>query len=114
MTSHIVLIKPRADLTPAERQAFIAAFERAVRDIPSVRRVRVGRRVVHGAAYEAGMPDSADYAAVIDFDDLEGLQAYLRHPAHEPLGALFYESLSSGLVFDYEMGGLAELSKILS
>jgi hypothetical protein len=50
MVSHIVLMKPRADLTPAERQAFVAAFERAVREIPSVRHVRVGRRIVHGGA----------------------------------------------------------------
>jgi len=113
MTSHIVLMKPRADLTPAERQTFVAAFERAVRDIPSVRHVRIGRRIVHGAAYEARMPDAADYAAVIDFDDLEGLKAYLRHPAHEELGNLFYESLSAGLAFDFEMGGLAQLSEIL-
>jgi hypothetical protein len=109
MTSHIVLMKPRADLTSAERQAFAAAFERAVREIPSVRHVRLGRRILHGAGYEARMPDAADYAAIIDFDDLEGLQTYLRHPAHEQLGALFYESLSSGLAYDFELGGLEEM-----
>src|SRR3990172_4199264 len=46
---------------------------------------RVGRRITHGAAYEATAPDSADFLVSIGFDDLAGLQAYLRHPAHEEL-----------------------------
>lgn len=105
-------MKPRANLTAAEREAFVAALERAVREIASVRNVRVGTRVVHGAGYEALVPDAADYIAVIDFDDLEGLQAYLRHPAHEELGKRFYESLSSGLAYDFDIGGLERISQI--
>jgi len=104
-------MKPRADLSPAERAALIDAFERAVRDIPTVRAVRVGRRVVHGAGYEQLAADAADYLAVIDFDDLAGLQAYLRHPAHEALGARFNQSLQSALVYDFEMGGTEELRR---
>ena len=103
--SHVVLMKPRADLTDAEREALLSAFERAIREIPSVRGVRVGRRVVHGAGYEARVPDAADYLVVLDFDDLDGLQAYLRHPAHEELGARFNRSLSSALIYDFETGG---------
>ena len=104
-------MKPRADLSPAERAALIDAFERAIRDIPTVRAVRVGRRVVHGAGYEPLAPDAADYLAVIDFDDLAGLQAYLRHPAHEALGARFNQSLRSALVYDFEVGGTEELRR---
>lgn len=107
--SHVVLMKPRADLSAAGRQALVAAFERALRDIPSVRSVRIGRRVVHGAAYEALSPDAGDYLAVIDFDDLAGLQEYLRHPAHEELGARFYQALSAALVYDYEITGIRGL-----
>ena len=105
MVSHVVLMKPRADLTDAERDALLAAFERAIREIPTVRGVRVGRRLVHGAGYEARVPDAADYFVVLDFDDLDGLQAYLRHPAHEELGARFNQSLSSALIYDFEVGG---------
>jgi hypothetical protein len=108
MIAHVVFLKPRADLTTAERQAFLAAFERAIREIPSVRHVRVGRRLLHGAGYEATAPDAADHLAVIDFDDLEGLQAYLRHPAHQELGVLFSESLSSGWAYDFEIGGMRQ------
>jgi hypothetical protein len=105
MVWHLVLIKPRADLSPGDRQAFIDLFNRAVREIPTVREVRVGRRLIHGAAYEVAAPDSADYVASIGFDDLAGLQTYLRHPAHEELAARFYQSLSSALIYDFEMDG---------
>jgi hypothetical protein len=108
--SHIVLMKPRSDLSAADRRALVDAFERAIRDIPTVRAVRVGRRVTHGAGYEAAMPDTADYLIVIDFDDLEGLQAYLRHPAHEALGARFNQSLDSALVYDFAVGGADSLT----
>ena len=110
MFSHVVLMKPRADLTERERTAFVRAFDRALREIPSVRAVRIGERVTHGAGYEPRMPDTGHFIAIIDFDDLAGLQAYLRHPAHEQLGALFYETISSGLVYDYEIGGIERLA----
>jgi hypothetical protein len=74
-----------------------------------VRGIRLGRRVCHGAGYEAGAPDTADFLAVIDFDDLEGLETYLRHPAHQQLGARFGESVSGALVYDFEVGGLEVL-----
>jgi stress responsive alpha/beta barrel protein len=109
MLTHLVLMKPRPDLSAADRGALIDAFERAIREITTVRHVRVGRRVVHGAGYEETAPDIAEYVAVIDFDDLAGLQAYLRHPAHGELGARFGQSLRSAVVYDFEVGGVEEL-----
>jgi hypothetical protein len=112
MVWHLVLMKPRPDLAAAERRGLLDAFDRACREIPTVRDVRVGRRVTHGAGYEAGSPDTADYVALIAFDDLAGLQTYLRHPAHEPLGARFNQSLSSALVYDFEVGAIGEIGAI--
>ena len=112
MVSHVVLMKPRADLSAAERRAFVAAFERAIREIPSIRGVRIGRRVKHGAGYEAAAPDAADYLTMIDFSNLADLQAYLRHPAHDELGARFGQSLSSALVYDFEIGSLEDLAAL--
>jgi stress responsive alpha/beta barrel protein len=109
MVSHVVLMKPRPDLTASARTALIDAFERAVREIPTVRSVRIGRRVLHAAGYEASTPDAADYLAMIDFDDLAALQTYLRHPAHELLGARFAEALSAASVYDFEVEGLDAL-----
>lgn len=113
MVTHLVLMKPRADLPEADRQAFVAAFERALREIPTIRHVRIGRRITHGAGYEQTSVDAADFIAAIDFDDLAGLQAYLRHPAHQELGARFGQSLSAALVYDFEMAGVEELSGLI-
>jgi hypothetical protein len=55
-----------------------------------------------------------EFLAVIDFDDLDGLQAYLRHPAHEALGARFYETLSAAAVYDFAMSGIEGLETITS
>lgn len=113
MLIHLVLLKPRPDLTTAERQTFVGAFERAMRDIPSVRGVRVGKRVTHGAGYEQAAPDAADFAAMIEFEDLLGLQEYLRHPAHEEVRTLFHTSLAGAMVYDFAMGGLEDLSTLV-
>ena len=114
MVWHLVLMKPRLDLSSADRHALVDAFERACRDIATVRGVHVGRRVTHGAGYETGMPDTADYVIALAFDDLAGLQTYLGHPAHEELGARFNQSLSAALVYDFEVGGMAELKNLVT
>jgi hypothetical protein len=80
-----------------------AALKAAAREIPDVRRFQVGRRVTHGAAYEKVMPQDFPFAAVIEFDDLAGLQAYLRHPTHERLAALFYVLQDAALAYDYDL-----------
>jgi hypothetical protein len=101
MVSHLVLLKPRADLATADRDRLVTAFEHAIQGISTVRHVHVGRRVTHGAGYETQMP-AAEYLVTIDFDDLAGLQGYLRHPAHAELADRFGESLASALVYDFE------------
>jgi hypothetical protein len=98
-------------LSDVDRRGFAAAFERAVRNISSVRNVRMGRRILHGAGYENGNSLPADYLAVIDFDDLDGLRTYLDHPAHAELGARFATSLAGAMVLDYETGGLELLEQ---
>ena len=112
MIAHVVLMKPRANLSADDRQAFLAAFMRALREIPTVRGIRIGRRVTFGAQYESLSPDAGNYLAVIDFDDMAGLQAYLRHPAHDELGARFYTTLESAMVYDYRVGGIEMLSDL--
>jgi hypothetical protein len=103
MVFHIALFRPRPDLTDAARRDLVEALRSALAAIPSIRRFSLGRRVTHGAGYEALMSVSLDYAAVIEFDDLDGLKAYLEHPAHRALGARFMQSFESTAIFDYEM-----------
>ena len=113
MVSHLVLFRLRPDLTAADREALLRALERALRDIPSVRAFRIGRRVTFGAGYEQAPPDLR-FSMIIDFDDLSGLEAYLDHPAHEDLGTRFYASIAEGLVYDYELVGLEEAKSLLT
>ena len=103
MIAHLVLFKPKADLSPADREALAGALMAAAKQIPSVRRVRVGRRVTHGRPYEQLMRIDYTHAAILEFDDLDGLQAYLRHPAHEELARRFFLSFEEGLFYDYEL-----------
>ena len=112
MVSHLVIMKPRQDLSAADRERLVVAFEHAIQEIPSVRNVRVGRRVKLGVGYEALMPDAADYFILIEFDDIAALAAYLQHPAHKDLGDRFNDSLAAALVFDYEDVGLDRLREL--
>ncbi len=111
MVSHVVLMTPRPDLSAGDRRAFVDTLRQAFENIPAIRGVRLGRRVRFGASYEALATDSGEYVAVIDFDDLAGLRSYLEHPAHEALGRQFYVTLSSALVYDYEVGGIERLAE---
>jgi len=103
MLFHIALFRPRPDLAASEISSLVYALDEALRRIPSIRRFHLGRRVVHGAGYEALVRDPLDYAAVLEFDDLDGLKAYLEHPAHRALGSRFMQSLASSAIFDYAM-----------
>lgn len=103
MIAHVVLFRPRADLPPNARTALADAFEAAVRQIPSVRRARIGRRVTVGRAYEALMRADYQYAAILEFDDTAALRAYLEHPAHEQLAARFFDASEEALMYDFDL-----------
>jgi hypothetical protein len=105
---HIVLFRPRPDLTAGEREALADAFAAALRDIPAIRRARVGRRITHGRGYEQLMAADYAYAAVLEFDDEAGLKAYLEHPAHQQLGERFFSAFAEALMYDYELAEAAE------
>lgn len=114
MLAHVVLFRLRAGLTRDQRDALVEAFTGALRDIPGVRRARVGRRVTHGRTYERLMNEDYEFAALLEFDDLGALTRYLQHPAHDDLGRRFFDSFEAALIYDYEMSegvsGLAGLA----
>lgn len=109
MISHIVLFRPKPSLSAEERGALVRSFSRALRNIPSIRHGRVGRRITHGRAYEQSMREDYEYVAILEFDDVAGLKAYLEHPAHEELAEPFFSALEAALVYDYEIGDGAAL-----
>jgi hypothetical protein len=103
MIAHVVLFRPHSQLNAATRQALSEAFATAILDIPSVRRAQVGRRITHGQPYEKLMRTHYPYAAILEFDDLAGLQDYLNHPKHEQLALRFYEAFDEALMYDFDM-----------
>jgi hypothetical protein len=114
MIAHVVLFRPRADLSTDARQALAASFEAALTQIPSIRRARVGGRIVIGRGYEALMRVDYAYAAIIEFDDRAGLIAYLEHPAHQQLASQFFSAFAEALMYDFELGeGTAGLGVLL-
>jgi uncharacterized protein (DUF1330 family) len=103
MIAHVVMFRPRANLSPAARAALVAAFETALREIPSIRRANAGRRLLQGRSYEALMNVDYEYAAVLEFDDAAALNAYLEHPAHQQLASQFHDAFEQALMYDFEL-----------
>lgn len=103
MIAHVVLFRPRGGLSATEATAALDALRRAADGIPSIRRVRIGPRVRHGRQYEQQMAIDYSIAAIFEFDDLEGLQAYLSHPMHEPLASIFFGLFEEALMYDFDL-----------
>lgn len=101
MTFHLVLFRPRAALTDEARDGLLEAIRTAAREIPSVRRFTIGCRLAQPPQYVLqGFPDFP-YVAWLEFDDEEGLQAYLSHPLHVTLGTRFNEAAEAALIYDF-------------
>lgn len=101
---HLVLFRPRIDLSESARTTLEDALSTVLRDIPTIRRVRIGHRVSVGRGYEALMRADYSHAAILEFDDVSGLRMYLDHPSHRQLAERFFESFEEALFYDYEMG----------
>lgn len=107
MIVHVVLFSPKPDLSESDRRAVLDALSAAATGIPSIRRCRIGKRVKHGLpGYEQVMHDDYEFAVMFEFDDVEGLKAYLRHPAHLAAGHHFTASASKALAYDYDIADL--------
>ena len=107
MIVHVVLFRPKSSVSPADRQAMFDALTTAATGITSVRRFHIGERITFGRGYEQMMREDYPYAAIVEFDDCEGLKAYLDHPLHERLGELFYRLMDASLVYDYSLRAAA-------
>jgi stress responsive alpha/beta barrel protein len=101
--AHVVLFKPKADLTDAQRRTFVDALERALLGIPVIKRARVGRRRTLGRTYDAQNLQDFPFLAILEFDGESDLLAYLEHPAHRLLGEQFYVLAASALALDFEL-----------
>jgi hypothetical protein len=113
MIAHVVLFSPKAELSDAERGALLDALVAAAGNIPSIRRFRVGKRVKHGLpGYEQMMRDDYEFAAIIEFDDLNGLKSYLGHSSHTVIGRHFTVSAARSMAYDYELVDASDVSRL--
>ncbi|WP_405373841.1 MULTISPECIES: Dabb family protein [unclassified Microbacterium] len=99
MIRHVVAWKLAADDadTRAEHAAEITRLITGlVGVVPSIRQLSIGPNVA--------FPDTnADVALVADFDDLDGLDAYQVHPAHQDVVAYVRSVVSGRLAVDFEV-----------
>jgi hypothetical protein len=114
MIAHVVLFRPKAQLSADERATFVAALEYALRNITTIKRARIGRRVTLGREYDQQNVENYPFAAILEFEDEAGLRAYLDDPAHQALGAQFYITAESAMVFDYELLDAARANELLA
>lgn len=76
MIRHVAVFRFLPTFTSAEREHWMRLVRALPDRIPELRTLSVGADVLHG-------PASHEIAIVADFDDLDGLAAYSRHPAHD-------------------------------
>ena len=99
--AHVVMFRPPATLTGADREALLDAMRTAFTAIAEIRRVRIGKRLLIGRSYETQMAEHFEYSAIIEFDSEADLRAYLNHPTHADLGQRFFQSAEAALVYDF-------------
>ena len=102
MISHVVLFRPKAALSAADRKSLVDALQHAVVGIPAIKRARFGKRLLlDRPGYETQMAEHYEYSAIIDFENEADLRAYLDHPAHVALGKLLFTSAEAVLAYDF-------------
>jgi Stress responsive A/B Barrel Domain len=112
--AHVILFSPKPDLSDAERRDLLDSLVAASAGIPTIRGFRVGRRVTHGLpGYEQSMRDDYEFAAIVEFDDMDGLKSYLAHPSHAAIGRHFMASAARSLAYDYTLVDAAGVALLM-
>jgi len=103
LIAHVVLFNERQGLSAEQLGSFARILQATLKGVPAITRATVGRSVEVDAGYAREFGDKTyRFAAVIEFRDIEGLQAYLQHPLHHELGRLFWEYCESTIVLELE------------
>ena len=96
MIRHVAVFRFVPEFTSAQREHWISLLRRLPEQIPELRSMSVGTDVLGG-------PASHEVAIVADFDDLEALAAYTRHPAHAEITAISGPVKASLATVDFEI-----------
>jgi hypothetical protein len=93
---HVAVFRFVPEFGADERESWMALLRALPRQIPELRSLSVGTDVLGG-------PSSHELAVVADFDDLDGLHAYTRHPAHEEVLRISAPVKTPLATVDFEM-----------
>ena len=96
MIRHVAVFRFVPEFTATQREEWMTMLRALPQAIPEVRSLSVGVDLLGGAA-------SHEMALVADFDDLEGLAAYTRHPAHQEVLRVSATVKASLATVDYEI-----------
>ncbi len=76
MLRHVAVFRWNEGTTPEQVEELAAALRALPAEVPTIRSYEVGS--------DLGLGDGRwDFAVVAQFDDAEGYQAYVDHPAHQ-------------------------------
>jgi hypothetical protein len=92
MVRHIVLVRFRDDIAPAEITAILDELRDLRRLLPGMREFHCGAN-----ASPEGLARGHTHAFTIDFDDAAARDAYLALPEHEAAGARLVRAAEGGL-----------------
>jgi len=59
------------------------------------------------------MAEDFEYALFLEFDDSEGLRAYLTNPAHGRVGGFFTTAAAASLAYDFDVADLEAAHTLL-
>jgi hypothetical protein len=96
MIRHVAVFRFAPEFTAEERRHWMSLLRALPEQIPQLRSMSVGEDVLGGRA-------SYELAIVADFDDMEGLAAYTRHPAHEEVLRISAPVKASLATVDFEI-----------
>ncbi len=94
MITHVVLFKFKEE-SEGEMEGVLNSLRALYGVVPSLRGLSVGRDVVRARR-------SYDMGLIARFDDLAGLEAYRKHPAHVAVAGRLNELCSSIVAVDFE------------
>ena len=94
MVQHIVMWKFKPEVTTAQQQEMKQQLEALLGVVPSLKSIQVGLD-------ESKKPAAMDMVLLTTFDDLEGLNAYAVHPAHQKVVAFVKPLVLDRAVVDF-------------
>ena len=93
---HLLLIRFKPDVTADDLTALFDHFGRLPSEIPGLHDVESGAN-----ESPEGLDKGYTHAVLMTFGDAAARDAYLPHPAHEALKAVFVPMIDDIIVFDY-------------